>query len=91
MNIELKNLEVNERDSHETYCFKARLIISGQDCGGVFNHGKGGDHVYESNHLDSMVQAPKGNGYEYLEVIINELIADYLDEKTFARAYKQMD
>ncbi|QPC87107.1 hypothetical protein GA830_10410 [Mesorhizobium sp. NBSH29] len=42
MKLELKNIEVNEGMSHETYCYSATLWVDGSNVGTVGNAGHGG-------------------------------------------------
>ncbi len=49
MNIELKNIQVNERMSEETNAFTATLYINGKKVGYAKNHGIGGPTDYAAD------------------------------------------
>ncbi len=55
MNIELKNIKVNQRLSRETHCFSATVYIDGKRASIIENDGQGGaDMWYDRSALDKV-------------------------------------
>ena len=50
MNLELKNLKINERLSEETTCFTATVYVDGKRAFDVANRGNGGPNEYYGNY-----------------------------------------
>jgi hypothetical protein len=83
MQIELKSLKVNQRESQETLAFSANLYINGKKAATVGNHGTGGCNHYDfpdraTRHAFEAYAkqwgAERGETFEPADALIQDLI-----------------
>jgi hypothetical protein len=94
--IELKNVSYNARLSEETAAFAADLWIDGKKAGEVRNDGHGGCNAYHPWALAGQIDAyaktlpPQQTPYGEIEpdadILIGDLLNDYLAAKDLKRA-----
>jgi len=98
MEIELKNIKYVAALSEETHCFTASLYIDGKKRGEVSNRGHGGCNEYTDPTAEDEINAyaktlPKKWAFEQwfdqdAEILICNLINDYLDRKQLQKELK---
>ncbi len=53
MNVELKNVKINQAMSEETMCFSATVYVDGKKAGTAMNRGHGGSNDYHWTDLEA--------------------------------------
>lgn len=98
MNIELRNIQIQDRQSEETTAFTASLYVDGKKVGRAGNSGKGGPsnyHADDHKNWDVIRKAEayslaKTDGNVSLEDLIDSIIDDYWQERENKRFKDKM-
>ena len=102
MKIELKNININQSMSEETYCYSAKLIADGKHIADVMNRGHGGpDEVRAKAGCEEALAAAEAHCKTLppihshgvtlpmdLELVCGELVSEHLVKRDMQRALK---